>query len=131
MTRGVPDSQAAELDANQHLWSSLQARNSGPIAIPPEIACPGLRVVPEEDIESTFNREEANPPKWDRFNQTFAPAESILRLSAPRFSGTGDVALVLGSIVGCDGFCDHGFYYELNRKDAGCAVVRVVTAWIS
>ena len=130
-TRGVRDGQPAGLEANQQVWSSLQARNSRPAAVPSKVACHGLRVVPEGDIEGTFNRKEAKPPKWDRFSEVFAPAKSILRLSAPGFSATDDVALVLGSITGCDGFCDHGFYYELERRGTGWTVVRVVTAWIS
>ena len=118
-------------NGNLEQWADLTRRGKVRAVLPSDLGCPGLRYAREATIDRTFESSDAIPPKWDGFYRQFPGADTILKLSLPGYTRDRSGAIVLGSVVSCDGFCGNGDFIKLVRRGGAWKVTEVETAWIS
>ena len=92
--------------------------------------CPAVRIVAEEEIEASLERETHIPPNWEGFRTRFPGAERLIRVSLPAFAPDQNTAVVYLEST-CGGLCGTGFYIELTKAGTGWKISRRAAAWIS
>jgi hypothetical protein len=110
----------ASLDA--HAMQSLAERNSHTQSLPSLSLCSRIRLVPAAWLDRFRG--------WAWFHAAFPGSSSVLRLSLPGYSRSGDVAIVLVSTTSGP-MASGGNYWVLQKVHGKWVVVKKVLAWIS
>jgi hypothetical protein len=137
MHEGHPDGVTSDQIAG------LRSRTEATVALPKDIECPRVRVVPYAKLKAAFDRPAKHPMEFPvpagvripigantGFTDTFPGIGVLLRLSMPVYSETKDTAVVYFS-EDCGGLCAHGEYVQLERVKDRWRVVRRIEAWTS
>lgn len=126
-----------------HAMAELIRRSGESTALPSGISYQRVHLVDGQRIDEAFARKAKHPMEFPvpagagipigantGFEDTFPHAASLLRMSMPGYSVSGDLAIVY-VVESCGGLCSRGEYIILHQVNDTWKVTERLTAWSS